>query len=673
MNLKLRILLTWLGLMFFIPSLCYIKDVDSTIILNRVWNYQRNFSQPVNGLEQNVYLRYGFGTERRNFTLFMVPTMYVIAKGDRQYIGESYCKLKFRDIGNYDLHRQVVCGNIPRQRTAMPAMLQSITPNFYDITIYPEHLLSPFHRSNKRYYHYDIDMSEGGLSMIHFTPRIQNTQLVSGHAIVDNTTGRLQSVLFKGEFDMISFNVSVLMNMKDLHTPLPERCLTEATFRFLGNRIKSHCMAVYNCTTTLPDSIDEKQDRNLMEQLRPVPLSPEDQQIYVQLDEEARQELAKAAADTTKTEETYDWIKEIGWDIIGRNLINGNETTTGPLKMNFSPLLNPFYFGYSHSRGLSYRLKAGVQYSWNTHRYLTLEPQFGYNFKLKQFFYTIPLRMTYNPKRNGYAEFVWGNGNHISNALLEDYFHQVMGDSIDMPEYKDQYFQIVNNIQAFDWLEFVTGLVYHQRKSLNPPLAEEAGIEKYYWSFAPILTVRLTPWYHGPTLTVNYERGLKNIFDSNLEYARWEFDAVYLHRLKSMRILNFRAGTGFYTTRNSEYFVDFTNFRDNNLPSGWEDDWSGQFQLLDSRWYNESNYYIRGHFSYDSPMIALSYLPLIGRYIETERIYISALSIEHTRPYFELGYGFTNRYLSIGLFTSFLNTKIQEFGCKFTLELFRRW
>ena len=188
-----------------------------------------------------------------------------------------------------------------------------------------------------------------------------------------------------------------------------------------------------------------------------------------------------------------------------------------------------------------------------------------------------------------------------------------------------------------------------------------------------MLTLRFTPWRIGPVLTVNYERALYGVLNANLGYERWELDASFQHKMKCMRIFNCRIGTGFYTQRNSHYFVDYTNFRDNNLPMGWEDDWSGQFQLLDSRWYNESNYYVRGHVSYDSPMLALSHLPLIGRYFETERIYLSALSIQHTRPYQEVGYGFTNRYFSTALFASFLGGKFHNFGCKFTIEIFRRW
>ena len=329
--------------------------------------------------------------------------------------------------------------------------------------------------------------------------------------------------------------------------------------------------------------------------------------------------------------------------------------------------------GYSQSKGISYKLDIGARYAWNTHRYLTLNPQFGYNFKNQQFYYTIPLRMTYNPKRNGFTEFTWGNGNRTSHAALGEAFQKVMGDTVAMPDFKDEYFQLINNVAAYDWLEVTTGMVYHRRRSSDGALMRQAGLADEFHSFAPSLTVRLMPWRKGPTLTANYERSIKGILQSNLAYERWEFDAVYKHQNRSVRILNLRLGAGFYTQRSTDYFVDYTNFRDNNLPTGWEDDWTGQFQLLDSRWYNESEYYIRSHVSYDSPLIMLSWLPLVGRIVETERFYLSALSIQHTRPYFELGYGFQTRYFSTGIFASFLNTQFQSFGCKFTIELFRRW
>ena len=135
-----------------------------------------------------------------------------------------------------------------------------------------------------------------------------------------------------------------------------------------------------------------------------------------------------------------------------------------------------------------------------------------------------------------------------------------------------------------------------------------------------------------------------------------------------------RVGGGFYTDKSTDFFVDYDNFHEDYLPDGWDDDWTGHFQLLNSDWYNASKYYVRANATYESPMFLLTQMPWVGRLVETERIYASVLQIEHiSTPYVELGYGFTNRYFSIGLFSNFVNRKFHEFGSKFTFELFRRW
>ncbi|MBF1080398.1 MAG: hypothetical protein HXL36_08565, partial [Prevotellaceae bacterium] len=81
---------------------------------------------------------------------------------------------------------------------------------------------------------------------------------------------------------------------------------------------------------------------------------------------------------------------------------------------------------------------------------------------------------------------------------------------------------------------------------------------------------------------------------------------------------------------------------------------------------------IRANFTYESPLLLLSWLPLVGHYMETERIYFSALDVRNAHPYLELGYGFTSRVVSVGFFVS--NGKNnRSVGCKFGFELFRHW
>ena len=667
MNQKLHIILTILGMMVFMPSICFAGSrTNDSLLINRMWDYYDHSSYSNEGVEKNLYMVFHFSSKRRNALLYLIPTMYSIARGEKEYVGESYSKLIYHSANDFLIHRQVTCGTIPHHRSVMPILFELITPNLYGTQLYPDRILSPFHRTNRFFYKYRV-VQTGSHAIVYFRPRSSNTQLIKGEANIDLATGRILSLYCQGEFDMLDFKIDALMNRNDEQSMLPERLITEASFKFLGNHIKSTITAFYNCPTTLPDSVDNVDDPVLMEKLRPMPLGKEEKSIY-----EARQ-LQEQEEQNDTIHKGNSRLKEVAWDIIGENLINSTHKQTENISLNVSPLFNPLYMGYSQSKGISYKLDIGARYAWNAHRYLTLNPQLGYNFKNKQFYYTIPLRMTYNPKRNGFVELTWGNGNRTSHGALSEAFQKVMGDTIAMPDFKDEYFQLVNNVVAYNWLEVTTGMIYHRRQSSDRALMRQAGLADEFHSFAPTLTVRLTPWGKGPTLTANYERSIKGILQSNLAYERWEFDAVYKHRAKSVRILNMRLGAGFYTQRSTDYFVDYTNFRDNNLPTGWEDDWTGQFQLLDSRWYNESEYYIRSHVSYDSPLIMLSWVPLVGRIVESERFYLSALSIQHTRPYFELGYGFQTRFFSTGIFASFLNTQYQSFGCKFTIELFRKW
>jgi hypothetical protein len=660
-----------LGMMTLMPSICLARSrANDSILIYRMWNYYEHNQYDTIEVEKNLYMKLRFSTKRRNVLLYLVPTMYSIARGDRDYVSESYCKLTYHNAHDFNIRRQAICGTIPHHRNVMPMLFEMITPNLFGVHLYPNRILSPFHRSNRYFYKYRVSQ-QGSKVDISFRPRSSNTQLIKGVVTIEPATGRILTLSWQGEYDMIGFKINAEMDRSREGGPLPVYSTTEATFKFLGNNIKSTITTFFDCHTVLPDSIDNREDNTLMEKLRPIPLEQDEKEIYAA---SQQQEQKEAQNDTIqKSNNRLKEVKDVAWDFVGDNFINSIHTHTENISLNISPLFNPLYMGYSHSKGVSYKLDVGARYAWNPYRYLTLSPKLGYNFKGKQFYYTIPLRMTYNPKRNGYAELTWGNGNRTSHAALGEAFQKVMGDSISMPDFNDSYLRLVNNVAAFDWLEIMAGAIYHRRQSSNSDLMQQAGLADDFHSFAPMLTIKLSPWKKGPTLTANYEHGIKGILQSNLAYERWEFDAVYKHQAKSVRILNLRLGAGFYTQRSTDYFVDFTNFRDNNLPTGWEDDWTGQFQLLDSRWYNESDYYIRSHVSYDSPLLVLSWLPLVGRIVETERFYLSALSIQHTHPYFELGYGFQTRFFSTGFFASFLNSRFQHFGCKFTIELFRRW
>ncbi len=669
-----------LGILISMSCSLYAKEKVDSMILHRIYNYQKTLTPEINGMEDNVYAKFRFNVEKRNVALWLIPTMYVLAKDPREYIRESYNKVHFTDAHHYDINSQVLAGTIRHNRKAMTPLLDYMTPNIYDIDLYDGHILSPFHKINHRYYHYTGKLLDDGTTRLDFRPKLYNTQLLNGYAIIETETGRIIRTVLNGEFDMITFRTEIQQGDDGAPSLMPKRCTTAATFRFVGNRISALFDANYHCPMSLPDSITKISDNQLMDSIRPTPLTETDKRIYEAYDN-AHQQPDTVVVDTTaKEKKSFPRVlKKILWDTIGDQLVTPIAAESDAAEFYLSPIINPLYLRYSGSRGLSYKMKLHARYTFSPHRYLTFKPTFGYNFKQKQFYFTAPLRMTYNPKRNGYAEIVWGNGNRISNSTVMDQINHEHNDTIDfrnkdMDKFTDYHVQVFNNIMLFDWLDIETGIVFHQRVALNKELMRHYDVPTEYRSFAPMIGIKLSPWLNrGPILSIDWERSFKNVFKSNIDYERWEFDAQWKYRLPGLRVLNLRSGYGFYTNRHENYFLDYTNFRDNNLPEGWDDDWSGDFQLLDSRLYNESDYYLRGNMSYESPLLFATWIPYLGKYIEKERFYVSSVLVDHTRPYMEVGYGFTNRYISVGIFASFLNTQFQKFGISFDFELFKRW
>ena len=643
-------------------------------ILQRIYAYQKALNPMIDSLEDHVYAKARFNVEKRNIALQFIPSMYPIAKDPREYIRESYTKVLLQDAHHYDFDSRVVSSTIRKDRRAMSPLVDFLTPNIYDIALYEGRMFSPFNRHNRRYYRFSEKQLTDSTTWLEFRPKFYNTQLVNGYAVVATATGRIIMTMINGEFDMISFRTHIEQGDEGARSLMPKRCNTVGTFRFMGNRISTVFDADYHCERTLPDNAGTLSSREMMDLIRPIPLSAKDHDIYEAYDSLQQHE----AQSDTIAQKTGFWRK-VFWDTLGDNLIQPIEAESKEASIELSPIINPLYLSYSESRGLRYKMKLRTRYSWNQYRYLTLNPTFGYNFRQQQFYFTAPLRMTYNPKRNGYAEIVWGNGTPISNPSVKDMLIEQYPDTIDFENtdldlFKDTYLQAFNNIMVFDWFDVETGVVYHRRTAKEKALMQQYGMPDTYRTFAPVLGLKFLPWLdRGPLIAINYERAIKGVLGSNLAYERWEIDAQWKKKIPGLRLLNLRAGGGLYTDKENDIFLDFTNFHDENLPEGWDDNWSGDFQLLSRREYNRSRYYIRGNISYESPMMFATWIPYLGKYIEKERFYLSGVQLERSRPYYELGYGFTNRYISVGLFASFRNTHFDEFGISFDFELFKRW
>lgn len=649
-----------------------------SLVLGRVLAYRRSMPVEADGIHTNVYVRYHLKTERRNFTLMAVPSMYAVSRGRREYAGESYSTLYIMDNRIKRAVRRINIGTIPRHKTAMETVMKYLTPDVYAVTMLDNQLLSPFNRHNVGLYRYVVTRLTAGRAEIVFRPRRRNTQLISGSAIVDGVTGRIVRIEFRGEYDMVRFRVSAVMGSSGLRSLMPKTCDIEAVFRFMGNRISSTYHSVFDNPVSLPDTVVGSHDERLMAEVRPEPLPPDMRRVYAAANADRRIETAEP--DGGK-EEGKVW-KKVLWDSFGDYVVNktsGRFGADGRGAFRISPVLSPLYLGYSGRRGLTYKVELNGSYRFSESSDVSLGFDGGYSFKQQQFYFKVPLRFNFNRRRGGFVGVEVGNGNRITNSDIVDQVKNESLDSLDwegmnLDYFKDFYVKLVGNYDLSDKWSVQPGLVFHRRSAVDYGGFELAGRPAVYYSFAPSLQVQFRPaGWEGPVLTTDYERGVK-AGKADMEYERFELDLSWKKRLRTLRSLSLRVGAGLYTSKSREsYFLDYVNFREENIPGGWNDDWTGEFQLLDGNWYNASEYYARANVTYESPLMLLSRIPFVGRLMEMERVYANALVVERLYPYVECGYGFTNRFFSMGVFVAARNDGFAGIGCRFGFELFRDW
>ena len=651
---------------------------DSTV-MNRIFDYASGVTIE-DTIRTNIYVRYMQDIMRKNVTMMCIPSMYYVFRAPkRKFIGEEYAEVSFYSNNKTSRKRNKRISTIRKDRTSLPVLLRYITPHIYQTTIIDEDLLSPFVKKNHRFYRYRLLKQFDGTTWVIFKPKIKNTQTVSGNAVVETSTGKVLSAVINGEFDMVKFSLSITMPSEE--SPIPESCFMDAYFQFLGNKIHGSYRAFYGIDVPLSDTLATQRDRAFFDSMRPDSLNEEERILYAESDS-IRTSRVTNLDSLQNASKHGNLVKEILWDAIGEKLINRTKGDFNNHRGTYriSPLLNPLYFGYSNRKGLYYKfsLRGGYQFTNNSN--ISLRVKAGYSFKQRQFYFTVPLTYVFNERKNGSIKVEVGNGNRIFNStvvdrLKEESSSEIAWDEMNLDYFKDMHWSLSFRYDISQQLGVAIGYIFHKRTPVDKISFIDAGKPLRYKSFAPMLEIQYRPrFWPGLVLTMDYERGLKNVMRSDGEYERWEFDASKICPLACRRSLSFRTGAGLFTSRSKGvYFLDYSNFREDNIRGGWNDDWTGEFELLNRNLYNSSKYYIRGNMTYESPLLFLSRIPLIGSVLEYERIYISGLRVSQIKNYIELGYGFTNRLFSAGAFISLKEWRYQSFGLKIGFELFDKW
>ena len=697
------------------------QEISADSIIERVMTFAPLYETIVSDYRANLYIKGRMDIQKKNFILRYVPSMFRLQKGVREYLLETYSDLHYTAPNIYDQKVKASQGTV-RGNRGLPGLLEYFNVNIYSSSLLnDERLLSPLAKNAQKYYKYRIDSVMGDPNnldfRIRFIPRTKSDQLVGGYMVVSSNVWSVREIRFSGRSELITFTCWIKMgDVGKKNEFLPVRYDVEALFNFLGNKVDGNYTASldyksielkerkvrkkekrkYNLSESFSLQCDTnayKTDASTFAILRPIPLNENEKKLYfdyaLRRDTATIQKLSKSQA---------------FWGTMGDLMVEDYKFNLSNIgSVRFSPFINPLLFSYSGSNGLSYRQDFRYNRLFRGDKLLRIVPKLGYNFTRKEFYWSLNADFEYWPQKRGFFRLNVGNGNRIYSSKVLDEL-KAMPDSIfnfdliHLDYFKDLYFNFRHTVEVVNGLDIGLGFSAHKRTAVEPsrfvitgdyPMPPPEFMDKFkntYISFAPRIRVEWTPglyyYMNGkrkinlysiyPTFSVDYERGIKGVFKSTGEYERIEFDLQHQIRLGLMRNIYYRFGFGAFTNQDELYFVDFANFSRHNLPVGWNDEIGGVFQVLDSRWYNSSRRYVRGHFTYEAPFLILRHLMKYTRYVQNERIYISALSMPHLQPYLEVGYGIGTHIFDVGVFVSSENWKFGGIGCKFTFELFNR-
>ena len=689
-------------------------DADS--LMQRVFSYPLREDLQIEAFQSDVYLRHYLRTRRKGMMMRYIPGMFRFERGDREYFGESMSAYRFTPPGRVDkkdfaFYTTMPYVHNPRDRWLGRGNISIYSPNFFT-----HRFLSPLNEVNRRFYRYHFKyayVSEGRIiANVSVSPRFWNTQLLSGNIDIDVQSGAVRLFTFRFNEGWSRMQLSGEMGKSGKESLFPKRFSLQSNAKIFGNRLEEQfdATATYKFFTPPPvdstlrfndrfdlteryrlhtDTSSIRRDLTYFEENRPFPLLPEQEAVY-EADRLQRSLKKSATTDTTEVRRK-ERLKEAGDLLFDSHLVHFG--TAGQVKL--PPIITPSMLEWSRSKGVA--LQTRLQFKFNIGRYNTLRfrPRVGYNFKQKQIYWRLPAELHVLPHLDGCLSVEAAGGDHIYNSRQADEVRMSLEkashyDSLisrfndyNFHYYRDNRLLMHFSLQPLMGLTLKGGIRFNVRTLINwNEVAQESGMRRTLTNLAPRIHLIWTPgqYYYReglrryplhskwPTFMLDYERSIPGI-DAHTSYERIEFDAKYHLPFRALRSLYLRAGGGFYTHRGSNCFIDYDHFRNSYLPAGVEDEMSGQFQLLDRRWYNESDYYSRLSAAFEGPMLLLSRIHFLTRFIEKERIYCNLLSVRSLPLYTEWGYGISIPLLDIGAFVSIAGKNQTSVGAKLVLRL----
>jgi hypothetical protein len=443
-----------------------------------------------------------------------------------------------------------------------------------------------------------------------------------------------------------------------------------------------------------------KRDSTYWETMRPVPLTPLEQESFALGDSLAR--ASESKNDSTDKKEKGLPGKIAGFSAFGKRFYLADSAVT----IDYNGLIGLGNVNFNPVDGFSY--KQSLRFSWrqdSVHR-MTFMPEAKWAFSREALMWNAHLSQSYAPMQRGRLELSAGDETadfkpgSIDVAPFADMVAALFFKENYKRYFDRRFFAIQNGLDLANGLRWNWSATYEQMKPLQnnsdfsffdkdedyyPNIPENAALETGHlmeqnslsWRTGLIYTPRyfyrirngrkIMAHSEYPTFSLALEHGV-SAFSSDADYLLLEGSVKHEKDAGFFPALSWEAGGGWFARNAQMHFSQFKHFNGSTIPVRLTA--GPSFRLLDDYASSTNEWYATGHLKYSSPYLLLKNLPVLSNRLWQESLHLNYLHTPQLTHYTQVGYSIDQIFFmgSVGVFAGFENGEYEHWGISAVLE-----
>lgn len=446
-----------------------------------------------------------------------------------------------------------------------------------------------------------------------------------------------------------------------------------------------------------------KRDSSYWQNIRPIPLTSDELRSFEVKDSI---KLAKMEADTIKSEKKKrSAFSKISDGFLSGHTFYANDSST---RITYHGLIGLSQIDFNAVDGWNYQQKFTIRHEFDSLHNLRIEPMLEYAFARKKLLWDANASYSFAPKSRARIALLGGQvsqdfnsrygidrtlnmfsalffKDHYMKLYQKDYaaingsFDLIHGMRVNLAASYSWYQQLQNNT---NWSILDQDKDYTENIPPNDQLtaAHLTDQTDLFTSIEVSYTPRMRYSMHKgrkylrgskyPTFKVNYQRGIKNILNSDSDYEVVRGKIAQKKEWGIFNAFNWQVGAGYFLRNEQMHFSRFQHFNTSEIPVNFKS-WENAFLLLDDYRYSTNEWYAKAHVSYTTPYLLLKFLPVLSNRLWTENLYTSYLTQPNYKNYVEVGYSMNQIFLigSAGVFAGFEDGSYARWGFRVGINI----